>query len=108
MTAPTINEVALTILNQLGGKRFIMMTGAKDFIADGDDLVFKIGRNESKANKVRIHLTGADLYDMTFTRETFSTKTLEWKKTEKAKSEGNYCDMLQTQFEKITGLYTSF
>lgn len=27
------NQIATTILQQLGGKRFVVMTGAKDFIA---------------------------------------------------------------------------
>lgn len=34
-------EIAETILRQLGGRRFAMMTGAKDFIITKNELSFK-------------------------------------------------------------------
>ena len=43
-----------TILEQLGGNRFISMTGAKTFVWDDNKLQFSIPRNQSKANKVVI------------------------------------------------------
>ena len=36
--------VANTILNQLGGRTFCMMVGAKNFSYDNNTLYFKIGR----------------------------------------------------------------
>jgi hypothetical protein len=42
-------EVAETILEQLGGKRFIVMTGAKHFAADGNALRFRLPSNFAKS-----------------------------------------------------------
>ena len=56
--------IAKTILEQLGGGRFIAFTGAKDFLTIDNGLRFRIGRNASKANRVEIRLNGSDLYDM--------------------------------------------
>jgi len=54
--------VSKTILKQLGGDRFISMTGCKDFTGDNSCLWFRVRRNRSRANKIRITLTPADLY----------------------------------------------
>ena len=63
----TDKQVATTILQQLGGKRFIFMTGIKDFFTNGDDLCMKLGRNASKANQLQIKYDyGTDLYIMRF------------------------------------------
>jgi len=59
-------EIANTILQQLGGRQFIMMTGAKQLAAIENGLRFRIGRNGSKANMVRIILKGDDTYLMQF------------------------------------------
>lgn len=59
-------EIANTILQQLGGRQFIMMTGAKQLAAIENGLRFRIGRNGSKANMVRIILRGDDTYLMQF------------------------------------------
>ena len=59
-------EIANTILQQLGGRQFIMMTGAKQLVAIDNGLRFRIGRNGSKANMVRIILKGDDTYLMQF------------------------------------------
>jgi hypothetical protein len=59
--------IAQTILAQLGGNRFCAMTGARDLVADAKALQFSIGRGAvNKANKVRVTLTDADLYDVEF------------------------------------------
>lgn len=62
------NEIATTILSQLGGQRFIAMTGAKSFVAGERDLTFRIGRNKSRANMVRITLDASDTYTVEFLR----------------------------------------
>jgi hypothetical protein len=61
-------DVASTILEQLGGGRFILMTGAKDLVGDDDSLVFKIGKNARGVNLVKIKLTPMDTYRMEFYR----------------------------------------
>ena len=38
------NQIAATILRQIGGKRFVAMTGSHNFINLGNGLRMKIGR----------------------------------------------------------------
>ena len=59
--------VAKTIHQQIGQKAMVMI-GAKNFVAGDDTLGFKIGRNAGKWTHIRVELTGADLYKMTFFR----------------------------------------
>ena len=65
---PNPNFSAGTILQQLGGNKFIAMTGAKDFVKDDKEqmIAFRIGRNSKSVNIVRIRLNSKDLYDMEF------------------------------------------
>lgn len=90
------------ILRQLGGNRFIAMTGAKDFAKDDakNEIVFKIGRNAKSVNYVRIKLTPMDTYDMEFLN--VSVKGIKVK----SKVEGVYNDQLQDIFTENTGMYT--
>lgn len=61
------SNVAQNILQQLGGSKFIAMTGAKNFVNSGDGLYFSIGKGAiNKANKVEIKLHGNDTYEMKF------------------------------------------
>ena len=94
--------VAQTILSQLGGGKFVVMTGAKNLADYGNALGFKIPRNKSKANYVKITLTPADLYDIEFMRLDVRTGF-----TVLHKVEGAYNDMLQSVFTDYTGMYTS-
>ena len=55
---------AATILKQIGGNRFIAMTGAKDLGSTNKSLQFKIGRNSKGINHVRIAHNAKDLYDI--------------------------------------------
>lgn len=127
--------VAKTIYQQLGGHQFATMTGAKCFIKSDNSLRFDIGRNKSKANRVKITLEADDTYTVEFWKrgrefnvytilancykEGMSDSELELlyqdkiKKAEKAaqpaliaKHEGIYSDMLQDIFTMVTGLYT--
>ena len=59
------NSEAKTLLQQLGGRRFMMMVGAKNLGRDNKGLHMKIGRNSKGINFVRIDLKN-DLYDMEF------------------------------------------
>lgn len=103
--------IAMDILNQLGGNRFVVMTGAKDIINLGNGLQFTIGRNYSKANRVIIKLNGKDLYDVYFKRVTnggLNRKTWQWEqgKNELIKEYNDiYCDQLVEIFEQFTHMY---
>ena len=93
-------EIAQTILNQLGGNRFIAMTGASSFSYGDNTLSFRIGSNPKKVKAVRITLEPSDTYKMEFLAiRKMEVKTL----SEKV---GVYCDMLQEIFTNETGLYT--
>lgn len=123
-------EIAKTILQQLGGNRFIVMTGAKDFVAIDNGLQFRIGRNGSSANRVKIILQGDDTYTMQFWKisnvnpyTTFIKYVQKGmsheeaqKKADKAKLNGEpkllkeykglFFDQLQEFFTEFTKLYT--
>lgn len=96
------NEVAATILNQLGGNKFLAMTGCYNLATNGDDLIMKLRRNASGATHLTIKLNSSDLYDVTFMKCSMKTGIKEVKKFE-----GVYNDMLQDIFTSTTGLYTS-
>lgn len=105
-------SVASEILNQLGGNRFIVMTGTKNFISDGYTLRMTLPKNLSKANRLEITLTPDDLYTVRFYRYTAprlnrTTWTYSDEKiTEIEIIDGVYCDMLQEIFTRVTGMYT--
>lgn len=93
-------QIAETILQQLGGNRFIAMTGAHSFVADSGALIFAL----PKQRKVRIQLTGMDLYDMTLFRLRKQNGCIDVETV--AESSGLYFDQIQPEFTRITGLYT--
>ena len=65
-------EIATTILNQLGGGQFRLMTGAKSFLAIERGLQFRLPSNFAKSgiNCIRVTLNVSDLYDMEFGKTT--------------------------------------
>lgn len=105
-------RVADIILDQLGGNKFVVMTGSKNFVADGNTLRMTLAKNASKANRLWITLEADDTYTMRFFRYTapkMNTKTYTFtdeKITEVKTTKGVYCDMLQDIFTNTTGLYT--
>lgn len=104
-------RVANTILQQLGGKRFLVMTGSKNLVGNDYSLSMQLVRNKSKANKLKITLTPMDDYTVEFIRQTNGhfTKNYSWidSKYEIIKKiSGVYFDQLQEIFEDVTGLYT--
>jgi hypothetical protein len=133
---PTRNqEIAKIILQQLGGRQFAMMTGAKQFVAIDNGVRFRIGRNATRANLVKIVLRGDDTYNMEFWHigqevnpytilMRYANKGLspdEFNKQVKAATERAqksaepvklkayeciYCDQLQELFTEYTELYT--
>lgn len=112
----TTTTTANIIYQQLGGGRFTAMTGAKNFVALENGIRFNIGRNASKANKVKITLNGLDLYDVEFIKYTphsfkISRDGKSFKETQESSktiAEYNdvYGDMLQDIFTRETGMYT--
>lgn len=96
-------QVANTILQQLGGNRFLVMTGAKNLLGDEKSLHFKVGRNDAKVTHVRITFNGLDLYDVEFFR--VAQRGL---KVETLSSEHNvHVENLRDVFTAGTGLATS-
>ena len=89
------------IIDQLGGRQFVRMTGAKDFFIGPKGMVFKIGKNSKGVNYVRINLNSMDTYDVEF------LSIRNYKEKVKYKANGIYVDMLKDTFEQNTGLYTS-
>ena len=90
-----------TILRQLGGNRFVAMTGAKNLgTSTKKDLSFSIGRNAKKVTHVHIKLTSMDLYDVEF----INMRGAKRKVIKKVK--GVYGDMLPKIFQKYTGMRT--
>jgi hypothetical protein len=103
--------VAKTILEQLGGRRFSVMTGAKNYTGHGASetdmgaLSFRLpgsgGFTKSGINYVKVTLTPSDVYSVEF------GKVRGTKYTVVSKAEEVYCDMLQDVFCEHTGLFTS-
>jgi uncharacterized membrane protein (UPF0127 family) len=93
-------EIATTIMEQLGGRMFRMMTGAKNFIAIESGLTFKIPRSNN-ISYVKIILTPMDEYDMFFMKMN-KTEIIILKEVN-----GLFFDQLQEVFTRETGLYTS-
>lgn len=95
--------VATEILRQLGGNRFLMMTGAKNLLSSTDgrgSLSMRVGRNDKAVNYVKVTLTAMDLYDIEFGRIHGTSYKV------KSSVEGIYNDQLVEMFEKHTGLFT--
>jgi len=91
--------VANTIVQQLGGFHFQMMTGAKNFVGGDDFVQFTLPGDITDTRKVRITLTPADVYRVEFYRDG------EFEPFEVC--EDIYCDTLTDTFERVTRLYTS-
>lgn len=93
--------IAQTILQQLGGNRFITMTGAKSFVNGHSYLQFRIPRNASKGNVVVIALNKNDLYDVSFKRiRNYQVETM-------LERNDVSVEQLREMFENVTGLKTS-
>lgn len=102
--------VADTILQQLGGNMFMVMTGVKNLIADGNTLRMKLPKNASIANNLWITLLPDDTYQMRFFKYTNGriNKKLEWiepKETDIKVVDGVYWFELQNIFTEVTGMY---
>ena len=95
----TANQIAKTIMEQMGGRRGMMMIGAKNLKSLPRGLAFSWpNRQRSRGNYVEITLTGRDDYDMEFSNWAMS----KGKKPVK-KFRGIYAEDLVPTFEKQTG-----
>ncbi len=104
---PRHMDIASTILQQLGGSRFIVMTGARHFMAVTDGmggLSFRLpAKNfytKDGINYVKIILNDSDLYDATFGK----LRGSDYKIMKEYKD--LYFDALQEVFTDVTGLDT--
>lgn len=88
-----------TLISQLGGNKFIVMTGANNFTrVDGNTLSFRLPH--SIINHVQIKLNAMDTYDMEFCQ----IRGVKCKVVETV--EDVYNDSLQDVFTRVTGLST--
>ena len=94
-------KIAAVIFGQLGGNRFTVMTGAKNFVGSDEGLTFRIPKAKNGINCVRIILTPADLYKVEFMKIRGTTV-----KTHEIVS-NVYAENLRSVFEDHTGLATS-
>ena len=96
-------QVSETILKQLGGNRFVAMTGARSLLADGNALRFRLPSNFANhgINAVSVTLNGADTYDLVFSKVRGSSVT------EVAAVTHVYADQRRDVFRSETGLDTT-
>ena len=112
MIEKTVPEI---ILDQLGGNRFLVMTGCHHRLGDKKSLSMTIPRNASRANRLEITLEPDDTYRMEFRRyrdECFSIRNGKCYQTKAINEivqtyDGVYFDQLQALFTHVTGMYTS-
>lgn len=108
-TTSTDLTVANEIKRQLGGRRFEMMTGARDFLGAENLLRFSLPRAKDGINKIEVRLDPSDTYTVTAWRVVRPTARngFTYQAKEKAKVSDVYCDNLRDVFTDITGLATS-
>ncbi|ECG0550712.1 hypothetical protein BSD57_24480 [Salmonella enterica subsp. enterica serovar Enteritidis] len=97
------NFIAAEILKQLGGRKFIAMTGAKQLISlEKGGLIFKLPSNFalSGINLVKIELDPSDTYSVYF----YKSRGASLKEVKTMTM--IYCDQLQEVFTDVTGLNT--
>lgn len=102
-------EVANAILEQLGGRKFIVCTGATNLLSLDDErggLQFRLPARFAKEgiNSVRIVLDASDTYSVTFHR---IGRAPSFKIAQVSEVNGVYADSLREVFERHTGLVTS-
>ena len=91
------------ILQQLGGGRFITMTGSKHFIGGETYLTMKLVRNKLGATHLKINLEPMDWYKLTFLKcDPRAEKEIDTV----LEVDMVYFDKLQEIFAACTGLYT--
>ena len=98
----TNQDIAQTILAQLGGNRFVAMTGARNLMAIESGLTMKLGKGAHDGiTHLTITLDADDSYTVLF------QKVRGTKVAEITKHVGVYADMLTDVFYNATGSLTS-
>jgi hypothetical protein len=95
-------NIAREIFRQLGGNRFSVMTGSKNYTSIGNGLQFSLPKRYNGINKISITLEGDDTY--TVRGYYFSVSKLTCDMVQEVS--GVYCENLQEVFTSMTGLYT--
>lgn len=96
-------KISETILQQLGGRKFITMTGANNFIGGDGSLSARLpsGLASNNANGFRITLNERDYYDIRFYR----IRACKLTELEGATDIG--AENLRSTFERLSGLRLS-
>ncbi len=99
-----MSVVAEAILEQLGGRAFLAMTGARDLVGGERRLTFRLPRGFAKdqINRVEIVLDASDTYSVRFTKGNSQARVRRIIRSES----GIYDDMLAPLFREATGLET--
>lgn len=101
----TSRGIANSILFQLGGNRFTVITGAKNFMALSSGLQFDLPKNphyvRDGITRLWIELTPSDLYKITAWKIRGMNAMLV------STHENIYCEALESTFTEITGLDTN-
>lgn len=104
MSVEEDRQVAQTILQQLGGQRFIAMTGARNLVFEKKCLYFRLPRANKGIKIVRIRLMPSDTYEVKFVKQ---ARSPSFEETEVASYDDVYAENLRGVFEAETGLATS-
>ena len=104
---------AAIILEQLGGNKFVVMTGSHHFVSDGNTLRMQLRRNRSGANRLSITLDrGSDTYTMRFFYyragkiNIKNGRFIQEVEREVTQYAGVYAEDLCRIFEAVTGMAT--
>lgn len=95
-------QTAQTILTQLGGGKFLAMTGAKDLVGGADTLRFRLPARAAKDGITHVAVT-LDASD-TYTVQALKYQARKFETTTVAEVSGVYADSLQRVFTGMTGL----
>lgn len=100
-----MNSVARIILQQLGGQRFAVMTGATDFVSSDGALKFRLPSNLTKerATHMVVRLAPSDTYTLELLR--WNGQKLEFKMIKSVSDV--HAENLREVFTDLTGLATS-
>jgi hypothetical protein len=100
--------IANEIIRQLGGRKFTVMTGAKDYMAIENGLTFRIPDTLAKShiNRIRVILDPSDTYTVSFWN--YRKQRIPGPPSMKKIAEHSmvYHDQLQSIFTAETGLDT--
>lgn len=101
-------SVGTIIYEQLGGARFVLMTGARGFLSHPEGrgaLSFTLPSKTAKngINHVKITLTAGDTYDLVFTKVGPQPSTKDWLagKTQKVTVVSTHTDIYAEQLQSV-------